>query len=86
MLKELAADGHDIEAHGINHLNGIDYEAMHSAHDYVVDEIVPSIAALRADGYAVSSFAVPYSASDAALHTEALTVIDRVRTGGGGCP
>jgi hypothetical protein len=86
MLHDLASDGHDIEAHGVNHLNAITYLDDHTAQDYATDEIAPSVEVLRADGYPVTTFAFPFSASNGELHDAALTVIDRVRTGGRGCP
>lgn len=86
LLRDLADDGHDIEAHGVNHVNAVTYLETHTAQDYVTNEIEPSIEILRADGYAVTSFAFPFSASNGELHDAALTVIDRVRTGGSGCP
>lgn len=61
-LHELAGDGHDIEAHGRDHANAIDYTAAHGLDGYVRDEVLASKAALTADGFAPVAFAYPYGA------------------------
>jgi hypothetical protein len=66
-LRELAADGHDVEAHGRTHVDATEYAAAHGADAYLRDEALPSRDALIADGYPVTTFAYPYGARDAAL-------------------
>ena len=71
-LHALASDGHDIEAHSASHANAVDYSAAHGIDAYVRDEVLPSQAALVADGFApVVAFSYPYGAHthelDAAL-------------------
>jgi hypothetical protein len=66
-LKELAADGHDIEAHGATHADATEYAAAHGADAYLRDEALPSRDALVRDGYDVTTFAYPYGARNAAL-------------------
>jgi hypothetical protein len=61
-LQLLAADGHDIEAHSVNHRRGPDYVEEHGIAAYLRDEIDPSIAVLRDNGYEVHAFAYPYGA------------------------
>ena len=61
-LKLLAADGHDIEAHSVLHLRAPDYVEQHGLAAYLHDEVEPSIAVLRADGYEVHAFAYPFGA------------------------
>jgi peptidoglycan/xylan/chitin deacetylase (PgdA/CDA1 family) len=61
-LRELAADGHDIESHGVAHENAVDYVAAHGLDSYVRDEVLPGKQALVADGYAPVAFAYPYGA------------------------
>jgi hypothetical protein len=67
-LAALAADGHDIEPHGMNHLNAAQYT---SADAYVIDEVAPELAGLTAAGFAPTTFAYPYGAhtpdTDAAI-------------------
>jgi peptidoglycan/xylan/chitin deacetylase (PgdA/CDA1 family) len=85
-LAALAADGHDIEPHAVNHLNAPDYVAANGIAAYLADEVVPSIEILRADGYPTTSFAYPFGASTDAIDTAVLGVVDRVRVSPGSCP
>jgi len=59
-IRELADDGHDIEAHTVNHLRGPNYVEAHGLDAYIADEIVPSFELLRADGYDPVSLAYPF--------------------------
>lgn len=61
-LRELAADGHEIAAHGVAHLRAPVYVEDHGVAAYLADEALPSIDVLRAEGYEVTSFAYPYGA------------------------
>jgi hypothetical protein len=61
-LRQLAADGHAIEAHTVNHLRAPDYVEQHGLNAYLHDEVDPSFAMLRADGFAVDAFAYPFGA------------------------
>lgn len=80
MVKELAADGHDIEAHTVNHLNGPAYVEQHGMTAYLVDEVLPSIEVLRADGYEVSAFAYPFGARTQEIDKELLEHIPVLRS------
>lgn len=60
LLAALAADGNEIEAHGVAHLRGPDYVEQHGLDAYLTDEVLPSIQRLRADGYPIDSFAYPF--------------------------
>lgn len=62
MLRELAAAGHDLEAHTVNHVRGPDYVEAHGLTAYMDDEVLPSIEVMQADGYTISAFAYPYGA------------------------
>ncbi len=66
-LHQLAADGHDIEAHSISHQNAPDYVEAHGLQPYLDDELDPSIAILRAEGFEVPAFAYPFGARTAEL-------------------
>jgi Polysaccharide deacetylase len=61
-LKLLAADGHDIEPHSVQHLRAPDYVEDHGLAAYLRDEVDPSISMLRDDGYAAHAFAYPFGA------------------------
>ncbi len=61
-LRELAADGHEIAAHGVGHERAPAYVEENGLGAYLADEALPSIDILRADGYEVTSFAYPYGA------------------------
>jgi peptidoglycan/xylan/chitin deacetylase (PgdA/CDA1 family) len=68
-LQLLAADGHDIEAHTVTHARGPDYVEAHGLAAYLRDEVDPSIAVLRDNGYEVHAFAYPYGARTDELDT-----------------
>ena len=78
-LHALAADGHDIEAHGVHHL---EYTADPDA--YVADEVLPSFDILRADGFAPVAFAYPGGArtidSDRAILAAGVAIVRGIST------
>lgn len=61
-LKQLASDGHDIEAHSVRHMRAPEYVEHHGLNAYVHDEVDPSIAILRDEGYEIRAFAYPFGA------------------------
>lgn len=61
-LKQLAADGHAIEAHSVLHLRAPDYVEENGLNAYVREEVDPSIQVLRDDGFTVDAFAYPFGA------------------------
>ncbi len=61
-IATLAGDGHDIEAHTVNHLRGPKYVEDFGMDAYIADEVQPSIDLLVADGYPVTTFAYPFGA------------------------
>jgi peptidoglycan/xylan/chitin deacetylase (PgdA/CDA1 family) len=85
-LAQLAADGHDIEAHGVDHLNATAYAASSSVDAYVTDQVLPSIEILRGDGYPATVFAYPFGAHNDQLDRVILEHTDLVRTTAGPCP
>jgi hypothetical protein len=85
-VDQLAADGHDIEAHTVNHLHANVYVAQHGLDGYMTDEVLPSIQLLRDHGYPVTSFAYPFGEHSGAIDVEILKYVDRVRTTPGPCP
>jgi peptidoglycan-N-acetylglucosamine deacetylase len=85
-LAALAADGHDIEAHGVDHLDATAYVAAHGMEAYLRDEALPSIDQLVADGYPASVFAYPFGVHDDAIDRALLDHVALVRTTAGPCP
>jgi Polysaccharide deacetylase len=80
MVKQLAADGHAIEAHTVNHLNAPSYVEEHGMTRYLDDEVLPSIEVLQADGYEVSAFAYPFGARTEEIDKELLEHIPVLRS------
>jgi hypothetical protein len=64
-LRQLEADGHDIEYHSTSHENAELYSGEHGVAAYVDDDIVPALELMRADGYATTIFAYPFGARTA---------------------
>ncbi|MBK9033213.1 MAG: polysaccharide deacetylase family protein [Myxococcales bacterium] len=79
-LAELARRGHDIEAHGVDHLRGPAVVDDRGLAAYLADEVVPSIEALRADGFPVRAFAYPFGARTSAIDRAVLEHVDVVRS------
>jgi hypothetical protein len=59
-LAELAAAGHDVEAHSVEHQRGPTFVEQRGLRAYLEEEVLPSIDLLRADGYEVLSYAYPF--------------------------
>jgi peptidoglycan/xylan/chitin deacetylase (PgdA/CDA1 family) len=79
-LRTLADDGHSVEPHGRYH-----HDAVHYAQDYGVkallrDEVVPSIEALRADGYQPTTYAYPFGKRTGEIDRAILRYLPRVRS------
>jgi hypothetical protein len=85
-LAELAAAGHDVEAHSVDHLNAPDYVREHGLDAYLADEVLPSIEILEQAGYPITSYAFPFGASTDELDTALLAHVARVRVSLGSCP
>lgn len=58
-LHVLYDEGHDVEAHGVHHVNVCLYTKEHSLDAYVTDEVLPSLEILKQDGFAPVAFAFP---------------------------
>ncbi|MBS1122147.1 MAG: Polysaccharide deacetylase [Deltaproteobacteria bacterium] len=84
-LAELAAEGHDVEAHSVDHLNALDYVHDHGLDAYLTDEVLPSIQILRDAGYQPTSYAFPFGASDEAIDRAVLEHVERVRVSPAAC-
>jgi peptidoglycan/xylan/chitin deacetylase (PgdA/CDA1 family) len=85
-LMELAARGHDVQAHSVDHLDAPVYVSEHGLAAYLTDEALPSIDQLEADGFPVSAYAFPFGASTDELDDALLEHVAFVRVGLGSCP
>lgn len=85
-IRQLADDGHDIQAHSVNHLHAAAYVAEHGLDAYLADEALPSIDVLAADGYPVIAYAYPFGEHTAELDDALLDHVALVRTTPGPCP
>jgi peptidoglycan/xylan/chitin deacetylase (PgdA/CDA1 family) len=85
-LAQLAADGHDLEPHSVNHLVAADYVAAHGLDAYMNDEVLPSLQIMIDAGYHPTTFAYPFGVHDDAIDRAVLQYVPRVRTTPGGCP
>ena len=81
-MRDLAADGHGIEYHSTAHENAEQYSKTYGVEQYITDDIVPDMLAMRAAGFDPQIFAYPFGArtadTDAALlrdHFRALRAI-----------
>ncbi len=80
LLHELAADGHDIEAHSVLHLRAPEYVEDFGVEAYLADEVRPSIEILRADGFEISAFAYPFGARTGELDHALLAEVPLLRS------
>ena len=87
-IATLAADGHDIEPHTVDHPHALDYIAANGLDAYIANEVQPSLQVLAAAGYPTTSFAYPFGDHDDAIDRAVLAIpgIARVRTTPGECP
>ncbi|MFT3696643.1 MAG: polysaccharide deacetylase family protein [Kofleriaceae bacterium] len=80
MLQQLAADGHDIEAHTVKHQRGPVYVEQRGLDAYMTEEVEPSITDLRNDGYPVTVFAYPYGSRTGETDDAILKHVDILRS------
>jgi peptidoglycan/xylan/chitin deacetylase (PgdA/CDA1 family) len=86
-LAQLAADGHDIEPHSVDHLRATDYAAAHGLDAYLTDQVWPSFDILTAAGYPTATvYAYPFGLHDDAMDARILDRVPHVRTTPGSCP
>jgi len=60
MMRVFAADGHDLEAHSVNHLSAPEYVETNGVTTYMREEVKPSLDVLHADGYDPVAYAYPF--------------------------
>ncbi len=80
LLHELYADGHAIESHGLNHVNGPDYVQEHGLQAYIDDEVLPSLVVLRREGFSPTTFAYPFGARTSEIDRAVLEHVALVRS------
>jgi len=85
-LKQLAADGHDIEYHGTFHQSAPGYVEEHGMDAYVAQEIDPALAEMRADGFDPVVFAYPAGLRTPELDARMLEMFSLVRATTLHCP
>lgn len=79
-LHELAMRGHAIEAHSVKHMRAPVFVERHGLGTYMDEEVVPSIEALRAEGFDVTTFAYPYGARTGEIDRAVLRHVPLVRS------
>jgi hypothetical protein len=79
-LHQLADAGHAIEAHSVKHLRAPLYVEQKGVDAYLVDEALPSIELLRAEGFDVSTYAYPYGSRTGELDQALLRHVDLLRS------
>ena len=86
-ISMLAADGHDVEPHSVNHLHAPAYVHDHGLDAYLADEVQPSIDALTQAGYPTAdTFAFPFGDTTDEITEAVLRIVPRVRVSMSGCP
>lgn len=63
-LESISEKGHAIEFHGTHHISVDDYLEDHSVEDYLNEEILEGLVAMKNDGYMINHFAYPCGISN----------------------
>lgn len=79
-LRQLYNEGHAIESHGQNHLNAPDHVEEYGLRAYIDDEIVPSLEAMRQQGFSPTTFAYPFGARTSEIDRAVLEHVALVRS------
>jgi hypothetical protein len=85
-LFDLAADGHDIEYHSTHHYNAADYANAHGVEQYINDDILPGLKAMRDDGWNPTMFAYPFGARTTATDEALKPLFTHIRAIYTTCP
>jgi len=86
LMRNLSDAGHAIEYHSTAHQNAETYSAENGVEAYITDDILPGLAAMRADGYTPRVFAYPFGARTAATDEAVLEHFPLVRASHFNCP
>jgi hypothetical protein len=84
-LAQLAADGHELEPHTVNHLHPLAYVRDHGLDAWLADEVDPSIEIMRQAGLEPAFFAYPFGERDSATDAALLERFDAIRSSGHYC-
>lgn len=84
-LMQLAADGHELEPHTVNHLHPLAYVQEHGLDAWLADEVDPSIQILRDHGIEPAFFAYPFGERSDELDAAVLERVGAVRATGHYC-
>lgn len=79
MLQALHRRGHDIESHSVRHPHAPPATEPHVLR-YVAEQVMPSLSALRADGFTPRVYAYPFGERFEALDRAILDHVDLLRT------
>ena len=79
-LKDFLNDGHELQAHGVNHLREPQFVEEHGLQALMDEEVVPSIEVMRADGYPIEAFAYPFGARTSEIDEAILQHVAIVRS------
>jgi hypothetical protein len=84
-LLTLAADGHELEPHTVDHQHAIAYEHDHGIDAWLAEQVDPSIQIMRDAGFEPQFLAYPFGERDDELDRAALERIQAVRATGHYC-
>jgi hypothetical protein len=79
-LRQLAADGHQIEAHGRTHQRSPNYVESYGVRALLDEEVLPSLQLLAADGFNPQIFAYPFGARTSETDAAIMPYVQAVRS------
>jgi hypothetical protein len=79
-LHALAAEGHDIEPHGMHHIAAAPFARKYDAETYVATDVVPELAVLDDAGFVPTAFAYPFGSHTPDTDAAVLESLPIVRT------
>ncbi|HEY4179959.1 MAG TPA: polysaccharide deacetylase family protein [Kofleriaceae bacterium] len=79
-LADFLNDGHELQPHSVKHLREPEYVEERGLAALMTEEVLPSIDALRADGYPAEAFAYPFGARTSEIDEEILKHVKVLRS------
>jgi hypothetical protein len=86
LLRDIAADGHDIEYHSTFHSNAETAAAELGTQGYIENDILPDLAMMRDAGFNPRAFAYPYGARTSDTDRALLEIMPLLRGSHFNCP